>query len=42
MREKLLKIRKALFSTLEGGIKTADLGGQASCSEFTNELIKRI
>ena len=41
-REAAEKIRKALFSTLEGGIKTADLGGQASCSEFTNELIKRI
>lgn len=41
-REAAEKIRKALFSTLEGGIKTADLGGKASCSEFTNELIKRI
>ena len=41
-REAAERIRKALFSTLEGGIKTADLGGKASCSEFTNELIKRI
>ena len=41
-REAAERIRKALFSTLDGGIKTSDLGGQASCSEFTNELIKRI
>ncbi len=36
------KIKKALFETLKAGIKTADLGGFSSCSEFTNEIIKRI
>lgn len=36
------KISKALYNTLEAGIKTADLGGTAKCSEFTNEIIRRI
>jgi len=32
-------IKKALFKTLESGVRTADLGGNAKCSEFTNEII---
>ena len=36
------KIQKTLFKTLEAGIKTADLGGTSSCSEFTEEIIKRL
>lgn len=36
------RIKKALFATLEAGIKTADLGGSASCSEFTEAVIKRL
>lgn len=36
------KIRKALFETLGAGIKTADLGGTTSCSEFTNAIIERL
>ena len=36
------KIQKALYKTLESGIKTADLGGNAKCSEFTNEIIKNL
>ena len=36
------KIRKALFKTLEANIKTADLGGNASCSEFTNAIIANL
>ena len=36
------KIRKALFATLEAGIKTADLGGSATCSEFTKAIIERL
>ena len=36
------KIEKALYKTLEAGIKTADLGGNAKCSEFTNEIIRRL
>lgn len=36
------RIKKALFETLEANIKTADLGGAASCSEFTNEIIKKL
>lgn len=33
------RIKTALFKTLEAGIKTADLGGEASCSEFTDAII---
>lgn len=36
------KIEKALHKTLEAGIKTADLGGYAKCSEFTEEIIRRL
>ena len=36
------RIRKALFQTLEDNIKTADLGGNASCSEFTKAIIERL
>ena len=41
-RESAERIQKALFKTLEDGIKTADLGGNATCREFTNEIIKRL
>ena len=36
------KIEKALYKTLEAGIKTIDLGGNAKCSEFTEEIIRRL
>ena len=36
------RIRLALFDTLDAGIKTVDLGGGASCSEFTQALIDRL
>lgn len=36
------KIEQALLKTLSGQILTADLGGNASCSEFTNEIIKNL
>lgn len=36
------KIENALYKALEAGIKTADLGGNAKCSEFTNEIIRRL
>ena len=36
------KIENALYKTLEAGIKTADLGGYAKCSEFTEEIIRRL
>ena len=35
-------IKKALFKTLEEDIKTADVGGSASCSEFANAIIERL
>lgn len=41
-RDSAEKIQKALFATLEDGVKTADLGGTATCSEFTAEIIKRL
>ena len=37
-----VNIKRALFRTLEDGIKTADLGGTASCSEFTDAIIARL
>lgn len=36
------RIRLALFDTLDAGIKTVDLGGCASCSEFTQAIIDRL
>ncbi len=36
------QIKIALFDTLNANIKTADIGGSSSCSEFTNEIIKRL
>lgn len=35
-------IEKALFKTLEKGIRTADLGGNASTSEFTDVIIREL
>src|SRR5574344_1171375 len=34
------KIEKALRKALKGNVLTADLGGNAKCSEFTDEIIK--
>lgn len=34
------KIEDALFKALGGSVLTADLGGSAKCSEFTDEIIK--
>lgn len=36
------KIEKALLKTLSGKILTADLGGSAKCSEFTEEVINNL
>lgn len=36
------KIRLALFDTLDAGIKTLDLGGNATCSEFTQAIVDRL
>ena len=36
------KIEQALYKTLKDGIKTADIGGSAKCSEFTKAIIDRI
>ena len=36
------KIEKALFKTLEQGFCTADLGGNKSTTEFTEEIIKNL
>ena len=33
------RIRLALFDTLDAGIKTVDLGGNASCTKFTQAII---
>ena len=36
------KIKSALFKTLEEGVKTHDLGGEAKCSEFTEAIIAKL
>lgn len=36
------RIKLALFETLNAGIKTADLNGSASCSEFTQAIVDRL
>lgn len=36
------KIEKALMKTLSGNILTPDLGGNAKCSEFSEEVIKNL
>ncbi len=36
------RIKTALFDTLNAGIKTADIGGSASCSQFTKEIVARL
>ncbi len=36
------QIKIALFDTLNANIKTADIGGNSTCSKFTNEIIKRL
>ena len=36
------RIKRALFATLEADIKTSDLGGNATCSEFTDAIIERL
>lgn len=41
-KDKACKIKKALFDTLEQNIKTSDIGGQYSCSEFTDKIIENL
>ena len=36
------RIKNALFETLKSDIKTADLGGDKACSEFTDAVISRL
>ena len=36
------RIRLALFDTLDAGIKTVDLGGNANCTEFTQAIVDRL
>lgn len=36
------KLTEALYKTIQGNILTADLGGSATCSEFTDEIIKNL
>ena len=37
-----LNIKNALFKTLESGVKTADLGGVSSCSDFADKIIANL
>ena len=36
------RIKLALFETLNAGIKTADIGGSATTTEFTQAIIDRL
>ncbi|MBR6126317.1 isocitrate/isopropylmalate dehydrogenase family protein [bacterium] len=36
------RIKKAIFDTLNSDIKTFDLGGSYTCTEFTDEIISRL
>ncbi len=36
------KVEKALFKTLESGVKTRDINGSASCTEFTKAIIENL
>lgn len=43
LNDKALQIETACFDTIkEAKYLTGDLGGKAKCSEFTNEICKRI
>ncbi|PAE16296.1 3-isopropylmalate dehydrogenase, partial [Virgibacillus sp. 7505] len=35
-------MEKEIFATVEAGIKTGDLGGNASTSEFAEAIVSRI
>lgn len=35
-------IRNAFFETLKSGVKTADIGGTATCSKFADEVIRNL
>ena len=37
-----MRIKLALFATLDANIKTADLCGDATCSEFTQAIVDRL
>lgn len=41
-KEAAMRIKLALFATLDANIKTADLGGNATCSEFTQAIVDRL
>lgn len=36
------KVEKALYKTLESGVKTQDIKGSASCTEFTDAIISNL
>lgn len=41
-QEAAKRIKTALFETLNSGVKTADSGGNAKCSEFTEAIISKL
>lgn len=36
------RMERAIFATIAGGVKTADVGGAASTSAFVDEIVKRL
>ena len=40
--EAAVRLRQAVLDTLEGGITTVDLGGDASTAEFAKEVCQRL
>lgn len=36
------RMERAIFSTIAGGVKTADVGGSASTTAFVDEIVKRL
>lgn len=41
-KEHAIRIKNAILKTFADNIKTKDLGGQSSCSEFTDAIIERL
>jgi isocitrate/isopropylmalate dehydrogenase len=41
-REASRAVYEATFETIQSGVRTVDLGGEATTTEFTDEIIRRV